>query len=53
MLATRPTHSFPPSSTHPTSQLRQGLNKDLGFSNADRTDNIRRIGDVARLSLSR
>lgn len=30
-------------------QLRQGLCQDLGFSAADRTENIRRAGEVARL----
>lgn len=30
-------------------QLRQGLCKDLGFSAADRSENIRRSGEVARL----
>jgi bifunctional enzyme CysN/CysC len=29
--------------------VRHGLNADLGFSPADRTENIRRIGEVARL----
>jgi bifunctional enzyme CysN/CysC len=29
--------------------IRQGLNKDLGFTDADRIENIRRIGEVARL----
>src|SRR5262245_9886059 len=29
--------------------LRHGLNGDLGFSAADRAENIRRIGEVARL----
>jgi bifunctional enzyme CysN/CysC len=29
--------------------IRQGLNKDLGFSDADRVENIRRIGEVAKL----
>lgn len=29
--------------------VRFGLNKDLGFSPADRTENIRRIGEVCRL----
>ncbi len=29
--------------------LRAGLNRDLGFSPADRTENIRRIAEVARL----
>ena len=29
--------------------VRHGLNKDLGFTPADRVENIRRIGEVARL----
>ena len=29
--------------------VRFGLNKDLGFSPADRTENIRRIGEVSKL----
>ncbi|KAI1415654.1 adenylylsulfate kinase [Hypoxylon sp. FL1857] len=29
--------------------VRFGLNKDLGFSDADRQENIRRIGEVAKL----
>ncbi|MFP5113264.1 adenylyl-sulfate kinase [Bacillaceae bacterium C204] len=29
--------------------IRHGLNKDLGFSDFDRTENIRRIGEVAKL----
>jgi adenylyl-sulfate kinase len=29
--------------------LRKGLNSDLGFSNADRSQNIRRAAEVARL----
>jgi adenylylsulfate kinase len=29
--------------------IRHGLNKDLGFSPEDRTQNIRRIGEVAKL----
>ena len=29
--------------------VRHGLNKDLGFTDADRIENIRRIGEVARL----
>ncbi|MPZ54429.1 MAG: adenylyl-sulfate kinase [Acidimicrobiia bacterium] len=29
--------------------IRQGLNGDLGFSPEDRTENIRRVGEVARL----
>jgi bifunctional enzyme CysN/CysC len=31
--------------------LRHGLNKDLGFKPADRVENIRRVGEVARLML--
>jgi bifunctional enzyme CysN/CysC len=30
-------------------QLRHGLCADLGFSDADRRENIRRVGEVARL----
>lgn len=29
--------------------LRQGLNRDLGFSDEDRAENIRRVSEVARL----
>ena len=29
--------------------IRHGLNKDLGFTSADRVENIRRIGEVAKL----
>jgi bifunctional enzyme CysN/CysC len=29
--------------------LRHGLNADLGFGETDRTENIRRVGEVARL----
>ncbi len=29
--------------------VRHGLNADLGFSEADRTENVRRVGEVARL----
>jgi adenylyl-sulfate kinase len=29
--------------------LRGGLNSDLGFSDADRSENVRRVGEVARL----
>ena len=29
--------------------VRQGLNKDLGFTNACRIENIRRVGEVAKL----
>ena len=31
--------------------VRQGLNKDLGFSDEDRTENIRRIGEVSKLMM--
>ena len=31
--------------------IRKGLCKDLGFSDADRTENIRRIGEVSKLML--
>jgi bifunctional enzyme CysN/CysC len=30
-------------------ELRRGLNADLGFSAVDRSENIRRVGEVARL----
>jgi bifunctional enzyme CysN/CysC len=30
-------------------EIRRGLNSDLGFSAADRSENIRRVGEVARL----
>ena len=30
-------------------RLRQGLNRDLGFSHADRIENIRRVAEVSRL----
>ena len=29
--------------------IRHGLNKDLGFSSEDRTENIRRIGELAKI----
>ena len=29
--------------------VRQGLNQDLGFTDADRVENIRRMGQVAKL----
>jgi adenylyl-sulfate kinase len=29
--------------------LRHGLNRDLGFSDEDRVENVRRVGEVARL----
>ncbi len=31
--------------------LRHGLNKDLGFTEADRIENIRRIGEVSKLMI--
>lgn len=31
--------------------IRAGLNKDLGFTDEDRVENIRRIGEVAKLML--
>jgi adenylyl-sulfate kinase len=31
--------------------VRHGLNKDLGFTDADRVENIRRIAEVSRLML--
>lgn len=31
--------------------IRQGLNKDLGFTDADRVENIRRIAEVAKLMM--
>ncbi len=31
--------------------VRHGLNRDLGFTDADRVENIRRIGEVAKLML--
>jgi bifunctional enzyme CysN/CysC len=32
--------------------MRHGLNRDLGFTNADRVENIRRVGEVARLMVN-
>ena len=29
--------------------MRHGLNRDLGFTEADRIENIRRVGEIARL----
>jgi bifunctional enzyme CysN/CysC len=29
--------------------VRHGLNKDLGFTDADRVENVRRVGEVAKL----
>ena len=31
--------------------IRQGLNRDIGFSDADRVENIRRVAEVAKLML--
>ncbi|MCK1364135.1 sulfate adenylyltransferase subunit CysN [Bradyrhizobium sp. 62] len=31
--------------------IRHGLNRDLGFTDADRVENIRRVGEVAKLML--
>ncbi len=31
--------------------VRHGLNRDLGFTEADRVENIRRVGEVAKLML--
>jgi bifunctional enzyme CysN/CysC len=31
--------------------IRQGLNKDLGFTDADRVENIRRIAEIAKLMM--
>jgi bifunctional enzyme CysN/CysC len=31
--------------------LRHGLNRDLGFTNADRVENIRRVAEVAKLMI--
>lgn len=31
--------------------FRQGLNRDLGFTNADRVENIRRVAEVAKLMM--
>jgi bifunctional enzyme CysN/CysC len=31
--------------------IRQGLNQDLGFTDSDRVENIRRIAEVARLMM--
>ena len=29
--------------------VRHGLNRDLGFTDSDRVENIRRVGEVAKL----
>ena len=31
--------------------IRQGLNRDLGFTDADRVENIRRVAEVAKLMM--
>ena len=31
--------------------IRHGINRDLGFTDADRVENIRRVGEVAKLML--
>ncbi len=33
-------------------ELRKGLCKDLGFSEADRIENIRRVGEISRLMMN-
>ncbi|MFH0944295.1 MAG: adenylyl-sulfate kinase [Planctomycetota bacterium] len=45
MLTARGAHCF----VLDGDNIRQGLNRDLGFSPEDRNENIRRIGEVARL----
>jgi adenylylsulfate kinase len=45
MLAARGVHSF----VLDGDNIRHALNRDLGFSPADREENIRRIGEVAKL----
>ena len=32
--------------------IRHGINRDLGFTDADRVENIRRVGEVAKLMLN-
>ncbi|MBH9538492.1 sulfate adenylyltransferase subunit CysN [Novosphingopyxis sp. YJ-S2-01] len=44
-LAARGHHSF----LLDGDNVRHGLNKDLGFTDADRIENIRRVGEVSRL----
>jgi bifunctional enzyme CysN/CysC len=46
-LHTRGVHTYLLDGDH----VRQGLNKDLGFTPADRVENMRRIGEVAKLFL--
>src|SRR4030095_1954859 len=44
-LASRGRHTF----LLDGDNVRHGLNRDLGFTEADRIENIRRVGEVARL----
>ena len=44
-LAARGTHTF----LLDGDNVRHGLNRDLGFTETDRIENIRRVGEVARL----
>ena len=44
-LATMNKHSF----LLDGDNIRHGLNKDLGFTDADRIENVRRVGEVAKL----
>lgn len=44
-LAERGRHTYPLDGDN----VRHGLNKDLGFTDVDRVENIRRIGEVAKL----
>ena len=44
-LAARKRHSYMLDGDN----IRHGLNKDIGFTDADRVENIRRVGEVAKL----
>jgi bifunctional enzyme CysN/CysC len=44
-LATRKRHTYMLDGDN----VRHGLNKDIGFTDADRVENIRRVGEVAKL----
>ena len=48
-LDTRLTSGGVPATVLDADNLRHGLNVDLGFSDADRTENVRRTAEVARL----
>lgn len=48
-LERRLTDSGIPCYTLDGDNVRQGLNRDLGFSHADRSENIRRVAETARL----